>query len=527
MEPNLAEIEKERRCDFCGIPYSVQEQLELVEELAIDHPYNQVWFDFCLDCFESGRWSDAYGTYGKYEIKKVRRCKSKGCTSQYTILDSWLDSQNYFSPPYDYQSGCDDYCLHCWLVGEPPESDDDDEPESKHDDSTLPTSSTSEVVGLECDLRAYAKLCEGDVVGAYQTVFEQGLQIAILPLDRVQIGRMVPMPGMISFFPPGMVDLDSFNLLVNSSDSGLLSQTQAEASQVTRSVLERYPLVVLPCAIDIAAIWRYSHNSHMSMLRQLSETVETFALNYFRFRECRIHRMENLPCRPGQVASSNTMMSGVVFYDGRLGYGNIIGGAAFGSVVTRGLAMDVSEVEWDKLPGDGEVGNLARRALTLYAELLDSHSETSRFVQAMSLLEFLAYPDEFTKFQKVKMVIAEYFTSERTPERTRLETRFLELTHGLQYPDGDQKDDKGRPVLRLEPGVRTRIVHHGDRLDQVVPTVEAREDLFRELDAYIRPVIDHMIANSELSFEEYCKIRKGAFVHFPSESSDESDEAPF
>ena len=56
-------------------------------------------------------------------------------------------------------------------------------------------------------------------------------------------------------------------------------------------------------------------------------------------------------------------------------------------------------------------------------------------------------------------------------------------------------------------GYRTRVVHMGETIESLVPSRQALRELFLELDGYIRPVMDHMIEHSELSLEDYLKVR--------------------
>lgn len=96
---------------------------------------------------------------------------------------------------------------------------------------------------------------------------------------------------------------------------------------------------------------------------------------------------------------------------------------------------------------------------------------------------------------EVKKVIARYVSSDQTAYDKVLE-RFKELT--------GKKD----PTTGVETGLRTRVVHIGDRIESLIPCPKARRELFAELDGYIRPVIDHMIQHSELGFDEYSQLRK-------------------
>ena len=80
-------------------------------------------------------------------------------------------------------------------------------------------------------------------------------------------------------------------------------------------------------------------------------------------------------------------------------------------------------------------------------------------------------------------------------EYTRTLDRFLELT--------GKKDPANQRII----GYRTRIIHIGEKLDTIIPDPDNRRRLFEELDGYIRPIINHMIAHSQLDFAEYLELR--------------------
>src|SRR5204862_915963 len=143
-------------------------------------------------------------------------------------------------------------------------------------------------------------------------------------------------------------------------------------------------------------------------------------------------------------------------YNGARHEARVIGGAAFTRYLTRGLGLPLDQFEWDSFPQDGESGQIVQHALSLYSSLLGSDNPTARFMQALGLLEFLAYPDEYQKFEKVSKVIARYVAREPT-EYQRLLARFIELT-------GKKDADTGRII-----GYRTRVVHMGERIEQLVP----------------------------------------------------------
>ena len=193
--------------------------------------------------------------------------------------------------------------------------------------------------------------------------------------------------------------------------------------------------------------------------------------------------------------NSNHMMSAALLYCHECRESRIVAGDAFSHIVTRGVGLSLEPLELNSFPKAGEVGHIVDHALFLYTEMIEANSATARFMQALALLEFLAFPDEYQKFEKVKKVIARYVAKNRQ-EYDRLLDRFYELT--------GKKDQESNRLI----GYRTRVVHMGDRIEDVVPDEQDQKELFTELDTYLRAVIDHMVAHSTLNFEDYLEARE-------------------
>lgn len=192
---------------------------------------------------------------------------------------------------------------------------------------------------------------------------------------------------------------------------------------------------------------------------------------------------------------SNLMMSAALLVKSDAMNSVLLAGAAFTHVTTKGLGLDLRQPEWDRFPQYGEVGKIAAHGLSLYSQMLQTQSATSKFVQALSLIEFLACPDDFMKFQDIKKVVSKYVTN-CPKEHERLMDRFRELT--------GKKDE----TTKQEVGLRTNIVHIGARLEQLIKSRSERENLFRELDGYVRAMLDHMIEHDYMSSEEYETLKK-------------------
>ena len=144
-------------------------------------------------------------------------------------------------------------------------------------------------------------------------------------------------------------------------------------------------------------------------------------------------------------------------------------------------------------PSDGEIGAFAVHALMLFSDVMMSNNDTIKFVRAMILLEFLANPDEFKSWKKLKGDIACHCSADRA-EYLRHQERFRELTHIL--------NSEGK-----EAGLRTLLVHHGQFLNDIIPDQSERRSLFRELNHYCSCVLQDMLDNSTMSWKDFEDLR--------------------
>lgn len=385
------------------------------------------------------------------------------CTKTYTILEYVRSCEQYFAAPWNYTNGCLTRCLSCWL-----------------DVSESTESEPTEFVDLLHDC--------GMWLGPKK-------HLVLLPLARAVIDDPIRLPIRLNLYPASCIELEALNIIANSDKSSSLAEVSSAASRVDAEVIAQHATIAFAYTFDWNAMMtRWSHASHMEFIRALSAYVDDQCLDAVRYRQCRMEPVDDLPGRAGQL-DSNHMMAGALLYNAARQEGRVLGGAAFTHIVTKGLGLPVETLPETALPSPGETGAIVKQALSLYSALLESNNPTAKFIQALALLEFLADPFEYGKFEEVKKVVTRYIA--QTPAQYQLLlTRFFELT--------GKKDMKSGQIL----GYRTRIVHLGERLDQILPNPRERRQLFEELDSYIRPVIDHMVSRSSLTYEEYLKTRE-------------------
>lgn len=340
---------------------------------------------------------------------------------------------------------------------------------------------------------------DGDLLEDFASFLRDGALLAVMPVARLHLELFpISFPGNVTFYPNGYAELDKLGIVPNDSASNSLAERASAASGIDEDIFARHPVVAFPFRSEWQQLRKHGHKDNMAFIRKLSDYVDRACFNYIKYRQCPLFSegdpIHNIPGRAGQV-DSNHMMSAALLYCHDIRESRIIAGDAFSHIVTRGIGLPLEPIEHSDFPSDGEVGHIVTHALFSYTEMLEANSATARFMQALALLEFLAFPDEYQKFEKVKKVIARY-VAKSPAEYDQLLDRFYELT--------GKKDPQSNQII----GYRTRVVHMGDRIEDVVPNDQDQKELFVELDSYLRAVIDHMIAHSELSFENYLRVRE-------------------
>ncbi len=422
-----------------------------------------------------------------YSLNIERVCHDKACLKTYRIIEYYEGSEARFYPPYNYVQGCSSYCLECWLDVSQFMNKLEENKKNYELDLSFPVDHSNwyaEENFQEIDL--------GNLEVTYKEYTEAGSHVVLLPLSRFVTDKSIFLPCGVMIYPEGRLELSNLDL---SSSDDQLATIQSLMSGVKLEDYNAQPLIALPININWDSLLACSHMQHMELIRTLSEMIDALCLDYIRYTHCKLTYIpdEGLPNSAGQIAS-NSMMSSALFMRNGSREAKLIGGAAFTHTITRGVGLVARQPEWDRFPRSGEMGNLALRAISQYSQILKTESATSRFVQSLSLLEFLAFPYEYKNFKKVKSVISRSVAKEPT-ERKKILDRF-------EYLTGKIDEDTGEQI-----GLRTRIVHIGARFEDLVNLASERRDLFDELDLYIRIMINDMIEFSHISFDDYEKLR--------------------
>lgn len=428
----------------------------------------------------------------EYSLHLERICKEPLCGKKYRIHEYIENEEHQFYPPINYVKGCSRFCLECWLdvtqFIEPQESD--NEVENIELNFSFPLDHDHWY-----DESKFREIDLGYLTQAYENYIDDGCHLVILPLSRITTDRSIFFPCGVMIYPEGRLSIESLDF--DNNDECQLSSLQSLMSGISISDYTKQPLLVLPIRINWNALLKLSHENHMDLIRTISEMFDSILFNFIKYKKCELTYKpdENLPNSAG-IMNTNPMMASSLFLKKGGNVAKLISGSAFTHRITRGVGLVLDQPEFDSFPYGGGICKVIQHALSLYASMLNTESSTSRFIQAMNLLEFLAYPREYKNFKRVKTVISKYVANNES-ERLKILNRFKELTGKIDSNTGEQI------------GIRTRIVHIGARLEDIVHSEQSRIGIFRELDGYIRCVIDHMIQHSSLSYDEYETVKDG------------------
>lgn len=439
-----------------------------------------------------------YGRIGEYDLAVGRTCRS--CGTRYRISDYELNAE-YFAPPYLYIRGCEECCLTCWLV--PPEDGQESLGEFNDDnDGRLPVKFYDSRRPEEYwdFLEYYPLLANGDLIGGYSWFLDRGWSLLIMPTVRLHLAKSVFFPDGIGLFRAGLCELDALRPRLPSLDGTELSEACSAKSGVSLDFFSREALFALPCKLDSSRLKTLSHKLQLEFVRDVSDWISYRALSYLCFKYGNLDSIESAPCHPGQSKNGYTA---AMVYPCEEREAIVLAGSVFPSVITQGIGLTARQPEWDSMPLDSEVGHILDHALLLYSNLLGTSCQTSKFVQAMSLLEYLSLPFEYIQFKKIRPILTNY-VARSSDHHAELNQRFKTEIFGKE-------------------GLRTQVVHHGKRLEDVVVSPTKRAQLFRELESYIRPIIEHLLSNSEKSWEQYVEVRDRTFpLYSQNESNGES-----
>jgi hypothetical protein len=305
----------------------------------------------------------------------------------------------------------------------------------------------------------------------------------IFPIERLQIKNKEKV-GDVTIYPSGYLNIDV--LLENIVY--LDEKTQEEVNKQLKYFRSNTLLVFSDVAFHT---YPGSVVSDEQIIKKASQKIDC-VIDFLKFKYCHFSNSKNLPGRAGQISTGESLLFMIhVAYPRR-----IISKIIFNNILTIGNGLNIQE---DKIFDDfkllnsdvAEVGNLAKHALKIYSSALEEGSDTNKFIQIMRLFEFIAFPKEFARFEKIKEEILSH-VAKNNSDIQRIRQEFKE------YTSGENND-----------GLRTEIIHNGKLLEDIgiYKNPLEREYLFDKFQRYLHFCINDLISNYNKLWTDIKTIR--------------------
>ena len=317
--------------------------------------------------------------------------------------------------------------------------------------------------------------------------------IAVLPISRCLVETEVVICDSIAIHPPGTWHGLALVPELPSSDS--IAGLATNASGITPAIIESSALVIYQNkSIDSNSIGA-SHKDDLFFLQRVASECESW-LDIARFDMCQLYLPDTVFGRVGNWYGSNGA-SGGVFFDLANDSVKFIGGRYLVSTVTAGIGLDFFGYRPHYQHRKDEIGNVLKHALRLYRDALEAADWTSKYLHCVRLFEVLADPFQLAnsnKWDKVKSKVCSHLAKSKQ-DYLAFSDRFKVLGN---IGDGNER------------GLRERVIHHGELLENVFDSSTAISTLFREVDGYLHKVVSDLMefkGHSWQQVEEWRAIR--------------------
>jgi|688.fasta_scaffold282226_1 hypothetical protein len=318
----------------------------------------------------------------------------------------------------------------------------------------------------------------------YSAISQVNLQndecLMLVPIPKFDIPEVITIND-ITLYPKNTVNIDKLfsnifdadneqNLLKDKINSYVLGCFKIKTSEIE----ETYPFISVesdPKIIDIA-----------------TKKLEPI-LDLFRFYYCDYFYSHSIPGRVGQIYNSKSVV--LIFSHPVSCQFAIHNKYSTEIVIGNGLKVrDLSKIKsyYSNTKTIGEVYDIVNDALRLNSQILEQNNLTTKFIQLMTLFEFLANPkpnpEKFEGFAEKKKKCISHIAN------NNLEYLFL-----LDRFEKFSKD------------YRTNVVHYGKNITDIVHEPIEIESLFIELQSYTSKIISELISLSHISWNELETIR--------------------
>jgi hypothetical protein len=324
-------------------------------------------------------------------------------------------------------------------------------------------------------------------------------QIIIIPISRLKISKSI-LSKNICLFPEGYFQIEKINVVflnglpfektdIGDMKSLDLRDLLTNTTKIDFEVFMTLPIIVFRYDIEVDKYFKSRHQEDSQLIKIFSQKADEL-LDLLRLHECDYNLPELLPAKPGIW---NERYSTALIYFPKYKVGNIQAREVEIKTFIKGLGMDffytnlitrhpLLHIDLEEL---GQVGKIAKYALKLNTLIVESDDESMKFMQIMTLFEYLGDPNNYEKFQKLKGKLIACIAKDKNEYHSLSE----------KFKDYSQQ-------------IRTEIIHNAKRLEQIIPKEEERKILFTELRNHVFILIEDLIDHYNLDWQEYDDYRE-------------------
>lgn len=321
--------------------------------------------------------------------------------------------------------------------------------------------------------------------------------LAILPLSRCLVEQEVEISESLTIYPAGEWDgLSSIGELPPLTSIAALA---TNASGFSPEVIESSVLVVFRHEARLPSKSLVSHKDAVFLLEKIVAECES-RLDVARFDRCRLDLPDTLFGRVGTWDGSNGA-SGAVFFDLLNNESHFVGGRYLVATVTAGIGLDFDAYRPSYQHRKDEIGNVVKQALVIFRHALESPDWTSKYLHCVRLFEVLADPFQLSnsnKWEKVRSKLCIHLANNKQ--------MYIDLTDKFKF--------FGNVGTGSARGLRERVIHHGELLENIFDSSDDLRKLFKEIQTHIHTVLVDLMrfdGSSWQQVDEWRSKRMNAF----------------
>ena len=306
---------------------------------------------------------------------------------------------------------------------------------------------------------------------------DSSMSIALVPIKDFDISKKYIIDGNIYIYPKHTLDTSIIRGFHFDFTFEELKDTFYDAAIITFPIFFSQKMI----------LGSLFPNTKDELIKKATSQAEE-VINVFRYLYSNFDKVSNLPQRAGFIKEN---LCGFLLYFCSVQASTFISGKNYVSNQAIGTGLKINlqlmkptiEQFFSALyKNDTTVSSIIKHALRLYSDILYLPTATNKYMQAMTLIDYLGNPFEYQKMQKNKTKIAP-FSADSLSQYNKICERFKYLT--------SKKDENGKEI-----GLRTNIIHNGKTIESLIPEGYKIDLILRELQLYICNYINGILIYS-------------------------------